>query len=103
MRVNPAFRETRQKLYAKLITKADRLLASGDRDGAHPLLMYALEVRRWCTLDGAGEALLRAAVQQLGLSARAYHRILNVARALADLATSGWMQSPPHRGDPVPS
>ena len=48
--------------------------------------MGVREVRRWCALDRAGEALLRAAVAQLGLSARAYHRVLKVARTIADLA-----------------
>jgi magnesium chelatase family protein len=44
------------------------------------------EVRRHCRLDEAGEQLLRTAVKRLGLSARAYHRILRVARTIADLA-----------------
>jgi magnesium chelatase family protein len=45
--------------------------------------MGVKEVRQWCRLDGAGEALLRAAVQQLGLSARAYHRVLVEVRVIA--------------------
>lgn len=44
------------------------------------------EVDRWCALDAAGEALLARAMSQLRLSARAYHRILKVARSIADLA-----------------
>jgi magnesium chelatase family protein len=50
------------------------------------------EVHRFCTLDEAGHALLRAAVRQLGLSARGYHRILKVARTIADLAGSEQIQ-----------
>lgn len=46
----------------------------------------AQEVSAFCRLDTAGEALLLAAVQKFGLSARAYHRILKVARSIADLA-----------------
>jgi magnesium chelatase family protein len=36
--------------------------------------------------DAEGEALLNAALQKFGLSARSYHRILKVARTIADLA-----------------
>ena len=41
-----------------------------------------------CRLDDAGRALLTQALQRLALSARAYHRILKVARTIADLAAS---------------
>jgi magnesium chelatase family protein len=44
------------------------------------------EVRKFCKLDEAGEALMRAAMAKLQLSARAYHRVLKVARTIADLA-----------------
>ncbi len=44
------------------------------------------EIRRYCRLDEAGERLLRAAVDRLGLSARAYHRVLKLARTIADIA-----------------
>ena len=37
-------------------------------------------------MDGAGRSLLRAVMQQLHMSARAYHRILKLARTIADLA-----------------
>ena len=44
------------------------------------------ELRRYCRPDAAAEELLRAALTRLGLSARAYHRVLKVARTIADLA-----------------
>ncbi len=44
------------------------------------------EIARLCRLDGAAKALLARAVDKLGLSARAYHRILKLGRTLADLA-----------------
>jgi len=44
------------------------------------------QVRRFCALDEAGQALLRTASERLGLTARAYHRLLKVARTVADLA-----------------
>jgi magnesium chelatase family protein len=43
------------------------------------------EVREYCPLDDAGKSLLRAAMTQLGMSARAFHRILKLARTIADL------------------
>ena len=46
------------------------------------------EVERWCVPDGDGDALLKNAFARLALSARAYHRILKVARTIADLAGS---------------
>ena len=50
--------------------------------------MRAGDVRRVCRLDDAGTALMRAAMQQLQLSARAFHRVLKVARTIADLSAS---------------
>ena len=50
--------------------------------------MRVPEVRTFCDLDPAGAHLVRSAVERLGLSARAYHRVLRVARTIADLATS---------------
>ncbi|MGQ9683857.1 MAG: YifB family Mg chelatase-like AAA ATPase [Anaerolineae bacterium] len=47
--------------------------------------MTPSEVREHCRLDDAGKTLLRAAVQQLGMSARAFHRILKLSRTIADL------------------
>jgi magnesium chelatase family protein len=44
------------------------------------------ELRRHCRLEPAGQRLLEAATERLGLSARAYTRILRVARTIADLA-----------------
>ena len=46
------------------------------------------EVRQHCVIDPEGERLLVAAVRRLGLSARAYHRILRLARTIADLANT---------------
>lgn len=43
---------------------------------------------RYCRIDGPVDALLSAAVQQCGLSGRAYDRILKIARTIADLAAS---------------
>jgi magnesium chelatase family protein len=50
--------------------------------------MRVAEVRKFCKLDETGDNLVRAAMSQLNLSARAYHRILKLARTIADLAGS---------------
>ncbi len=50
--------------------------------------MGPTEVRDFCQTDPSGEKLLKAAMQQLHLSARAYHRVLKLARTIADLAES---------------
>lgn len=54
--------------------------------------MRVAEVRQFCKLDEAGERLMRAAMSQLNLSARAYHRTLKLARTIADLAGSQAIQ-----------
>jgi magnesium chelatase family protein len=48
--------------------------------------MGPAEVREACRLDEGGRSLIRAAMSQLGLSARAFHRVLKLARTIADLA-----------------
>ena len=42
-------------------------------------------IRKYCVIDAASKALLENAITRLGLSARAYDRILKVSRTLADL------------------
>ena len=60
---------------------------------AHPeihcnAMMSSSMVREFCQVDHAGANLLEMAMKKLGLSARAYDRILKVARTMADLAGS---------------
>jgi magnesium chelatase family protein len=56
------------------------------RQGKQNARLGAGEVEKFCVPDGRGEVLLRQAIERLGLSARGYHRILMVARTIADLA-----------------
>jgi magnesium chelatase family protein len=51
------------------------------------------EIRQFCKLPDDGQSLMRAAMTQLNLSARAYHRILKLARTIADLAGCEEIQS----------
>ena len=55
--------------------------------------MNAKQLRYYCRLDPAGEELIKNAMNTLGLSARAYDRILKVARTIADLADIAAIQS----------
>jgi magnesium chelatase family protein len=50
--------------------------------------MGVQEIRTWCSLSRAPLGLLRMGVLRLGLSPRAYHRVLRLARTIADLAAS---------------
>ena len=48
--------------------------------------MTPAQVRQHCTLDDTCRGLMKTAMSQLQLSARAYHRTLKLARTIADLA-----------------
>ncbi|HEX4928116.1 MAG TPA: YifB family Mg chelatase-like AAA ATPase, partial [Burkholderiales bacterium] len=58
------------------------------RQGKPNALLGTKEIDRHCTTDREGDQLLRHALARLLLSARAYHRVLRVARSIADLAQS---------------
>lgn len=57
------------------------------RQGKTNAMLGNNEIDLYCTPDTAGMALLKNAINRLNLSARAYHRILKVARTVADLST----------------
>ena len=56
--------------------------------------MGPAEVRQYCPLDPTSKNLLKAAVTQLQMSARAYHRIRKIARTIADLEESDDIRLP---------
>ena len=64
-----------------------------DRQGKTNSRLNVEEVDRLCVLDSASESLLRQAIDRLNLSARAYHRILKLARTIADLSGDKKMNS----------
>ncbi|HSR36247.1 MAG TPA: hypothetical protein VLL73_03620 [Desulfurivibrionaceae bacterium] len=55
--------------------------------------MTAADLKRHCALDQPSAKLMQQAVDRLGLSGRAYHRILKIARTIADLANSETIQA----------
>jgi len=71
---------------------ADRVAMARERQLARQHIANAqlssAEIDRYCSPDAAASALLRAAIERLHWSARAYHRVLKVARTIADLAGS---------------
>ena len=56
--------------------------------------MGPAEVREFCEVEPAAQPLLRAAMQRLQLSARAFHRVLKLARTIADLAGAETIAAP---------
>ncbi len=58
------------------------------RQGKPNAQLQPREIERLCRPDAQGDALLKSAFARLSLSARAYHRILKVARTIADLAAA---------------
>ena len=83
--LNSATSESSEIIRGRL-TKARNLQAA--RQGKSNNQLSTKEIELYCTPDDAGLNLLKQAIQKLDLSARAYHRILKVARTIADLADS---------------
>ncbi|OQA29930.1 MAG: Competence protein ComM [Betaproteobacteria bacterium ADurb.Bin341] len=63
------------------------------RQGKSNAALTAREIHQYCQPDAAGSALLNQIATRLGFSARALHRVLRVARSIADLADSAGIQS----------
>jgi len=65
-----------------------------ENDGVHAnAQMNSKLLRKYCVIDEAGLELLKKAMEKLGLSARAYDRILKVSRTIADLEKSENIES----------
>jgi len=63
------------------------------RQGKPNFALNTSEIDTWCQPDEAGLSLLKSAISKLNLSARAYHRILKLARSIADLAEKPHVQA----------
>jgi len=64
------------------------------RQGKSNQQLSSIEIEQHCQLDQSGEQLLLNAMLRLHWSARAYHRVLRVARSIADLANSRKITQP---------
>lgn len=80
-----AARQIQRQRFAQFSNKTAELLTCNAD-------MHPAEVRQVCDLDESGRTLMRTAMNQLQLSARSYHRILKLARTIADLAGSAAIQ-----------
>ncbi len=81
--------QMREQVLAARRAQAERFADSPTRYNAK---MRHQEIRRHCRLDAAGQALLKSAMQELGLSARAHDKVLRVARTIADLEDAPQIQ-----------
>ena len=70
------------------------------RQGKANFALGSLEIDEFCQPDDAGLTLLKTAISHLNLSARAYHRILKVARTIADLSADAAIK-PTHIAEAV--
>jgi magnesium chelatase family protein len=83
--VNKADGEASNEIQARVEIARQLALARQEKANAQ---LSVTEIDTFCAPDTQGEALLRLALTRLDLSARAYHRVLKVARTIADLADS---------------
>ncbi|MGQ9927314.1 MAG: YifB family Mg chelatase-like AAA ATPase [Chloroflexaceae bacterium] len=73
----------RERVIAARERQNQRFGGAGARVNAD---MGLADIRHHCQLDGSGQALMKAAARQMNLSARGYHRVIKLARTIADLA-----------------
>lgn len=82
---SPDGEETSASIRQRVVAARNKALA---RSGKANSALTAKEVKLLCTLSEQGHQLLEQAMDKFGLSHRAYHRILKLARTIADLADS---------------
>ena len=92
-RVGEASDAIRARVQAARDIQQRRFSNNGSSDIVSNADMRVGEIRQFCRLQDEGQSLMRAAMSQMNLSARAYHRILKLGRTIADLAGSEDIQS----------
>src|SRR5512139_1692475 len=85
-RMGESSESIRVRVQAARNIQLERFSRNGSSDIICNADMRIGEIRQFCKLQDEGQSLMRAAMSQLNLSARAYHRILKLARTIADLA-----------------
>jgi magnesium chelatase family protein len=83
--------DTSAVVRSRVAAARERQILRQDKPNA---LLTPDEVDRYCLPDCAGAQLLKQAMTHLRLSARAYHRVLKVARSIADLAGEETIRGP---------
>ncbi len=77
--------QMREQVVAARVAQRERLKAERTTLNGR---MTPRQIRKYCKLDAAAESLLKSAMEEMGLSARAHDKILRVARTIADLDAS---------------
>jgi magnesium chelatase family protein len=80
---------------ARVLASRARQLARPGLAGRLNAVLHGRAFERVCALDEAGRRLLERSAERLHLTARGFHRVLKVARTIADLAEEGEI-APPH-------
>jgi magnesium chelatase family protein len=76
----------RERVTRARAVQQERFRSDGIFANAH---MKPRHIRKYCRIDEGSQRLMESAMERLGLSARAYNRVLKVARTIADLDASG--------------
>lgn len=92
-RVGASSKLIRARVQVARDLQSNRFSHNGSSDIVGNADMRVGEFRQFCRLQDEGQSLMRAAMSQFNLSARAYHRILKLARTIADLAVGEDIQS----------
>ena len=85
VKARPKAKESSASIRVRVVAARNRALV---RSGKANSVLTAKEVKQLCLLTEQGHQLLEQAMDRFGLSHRAYHRILKLARTIADLAES---------------